>query len=259
MGTIYRQLSYGDLVDIIVLDTRIEGRDEQIDPFANAAAPMQAQEEGRQMLGQAQEDWCYERLSGSGSTWKLLAQQVMMAQLILNAGENGDPDEPLNYDQWDGYVHARTRLLDYIGDNGIDNVIVLTGDIHSSWASELTQVRAGPSYNPDTGEGAVAVEFVAPGISSPGIALPGDPLPGLQAINPHIKYGHLSNRGYIVLDVTADKIQADWFHFDDDQITSSAATEEFAGGNWSVASGSSHLVEESGPAAAKSEAPALAP
>ena len=43
----------------------------------------------------------------------------------------------LNVDQWDGYPAARRRLFDTITDNGIDNVVVLTGDIHAGGAAEL--------------------------------------------------------------------------------------------------------------------------
>ncbi|WP_204281223.1 alkaline phosphatase D family protein, partial [Proteus mirabilis] len=35
-------------------------------------------------------------------------------------------------DSWDGYAATRDRLLGHIRDHGIDNVVVLTGDVHSS-------------------------------------------------------------------------------------------------------------------------------
>ncbi|MBK6279208.1 MAG: alkaline phosphatase D family protein [Gammaproteobacteria bacterium] len=42
-----------------------------------------------------------------------------------------------NPDQWDGYPQARRRILEHLGRAGIDNVVFLTRDIHSSWALDV--------------------------------------------------------------------------------------------------------------------------
>src|SRR3546814_10828805 len=63
--------------------------------------------------------------------------------------------EALNPDQWDGYPAARDELVGAVGGQG--GVVVLTGDVHSSWAWE----------GPATDSGAPAcVELVAPSVSS---------------------------------------------------------------------------------------------
>src|SRR5690606_40682158 len=87
----------------------------------------------RTLLGAAQEDWLQQQLQQSvqdGVCWNLLGQQVMLAQLGTNS-------MPFNYDQWDGYPAARQRLFDSVRAAGAENLVVLTGDIHSSWALEL--------------------------------------------------------------------------------------------------------------------------
>ncbi len=62
----------------------------------------------------------------------------MMAQLSATRGA-----QVLNVDAWDGYAPARERLFRHIADHSIDNVVVLTGDIHSSWGSDLTLESVG--------------------------------------------------------------------------------------------------------------------
>jgi alkaline phosphatase D len=192
---IFREIKYGDLVDLIMLDTRLHGRDEQA---GTSGATVNAQ--GRQLLGTDQFTWLGTRLSNSTSRWKLLGQQVMMAPLtIFGAALNGD--------QWDGYPAERQRVYNHILTNNITDVVVLTGDIHSSWANDLP----GNSYNGSTGGGSVGVEFVAPSVTSPGINIPGGAT-AIMASNSHIKYADLSLHGYVMLDVNKQRVQADWYY-----------------------------------------------
>lgn len=73
---------------------------------------------------------------------------------------------------WDGYAPARDRLYRHLLDHNIDNVVVLTGDIHSSWGNDLSLNPYDPAvYDPTTGRGSVGVEFVTPGVTSPGIEI----------------------------------------------------------------------------------------
>jgi alkaline phosphatase D len=203
-GRIFRRLAYGGLVDLIMLDTRLWGRDEQVtgnnDPKLSDPA--------RTILGNDQEAWLKEQLLASKATWKVLGQQVMMGQLPLY----------LNQDQWDGYPEARKRLFQVIIDAKPSelNVITLTGDIHSSWAMELTLNPMDPNvYDKATSKGSIGVEFVTPGITSPGFA---EQLAGLgKSIvedSPHMRYAEITKRGYIVLDLDRDRAQAAYFQLD---------------------------------------------
>jgi len=250
-GVIYRAFKYGDLVDLLMLDTRIVGRDEQAAGTVDQAT---IDDPARSILGAEQEQWLEDRLVESVADWRLLGQQVMFAQLINFTGTG-----IFNVDQWDGYAPNRQRVLDVIADNGLANVVVLTGDIHSSWAFEVAPDPLDPlAYDPATGAGALAVEFVAPGISSPGF--PGslaNATPAFLQQNPHLKWADLVTRGYIVLDVTREQVQADWYFAADVEDPGNDAV-AFASG-WVVQSGTPKLTEATAPASDKPDAPALAP
>lgn len=246
---LFRALRYGDLAELIVLDTRIWGRDR---PATGMSDPSFASET-RQLLGADQEDWLLGRLRDSSARWKLVCQQVMMAQLPL----------VLNTDQWDGYPAQRQRLFSFLADNPSgerDGVVVLTGDIHSSWACDLTPTPTDRrTYSPTTGEGSLAVEFVCPGITSPGAGESLERLlrARLPTDGPHVKYVDLSRRGYIVLDLDRARAQAAWFHVTD--VTSPTGGAESASAAWEVRVGTRHLVESAAPAMPRAGAPMLAP
>jgi alkaline phosphatase D len=131
----------------------------------------------------------------------------------------------LNSDQWDGYQPARNRIYDIINGNasqpGVGNVVVLTGDIHSSWAADLTQDPNNPNvasggYNPATGAGSRAVEFVGTSVTSPGIDTDtsGGIAGFLRSINPHFKYINLNRRGYMLIDVVPERVTCEWWFVD---------------------------------------------
>jgi alkaline phosphatase D len=229
---IYRSLRYGNLAEIIMLDTRTWGRDEQVpqnDP--------RTQDGARQLLGQDQEAWLMERLTKSSAQWKLIGQQVMMGQLPIF----------FNNDAWDGYPAARRRFLDVIKTNQTKDVVVLTGDIHSSWAINLPMdPNDTTTYDRNTGVGSLAVEFVAPAVTSPGFPDALAPVAEQQALaTPHIKFADVSKRGYILLDVTPERTQAAWFLYTQpEQMT---VTEAFSQAFASYA-GEGRLRQESAPA-----------
>lgn len=217
---IFRQFRFGQLADLLMLDTRHYGRDQQsaakpVSPTAGFPAndPI-ANDPDRTLLGFDQEAWLQERLAVSqsrGSTWKLLGQQIMMAQLSPSGGQT-----LFNLDQWDGYRPARQRLFDGIRDNGVSNLVVLTGDLHTSWANELTANPWDPAaYNPATGSGVTGVEFVAPAVSSPGIANPVEAAQTaafIRSVSPHMKYAELNKRGYVLLDIDRERVQGEFWH-----------------------------------------------
>lgn len=192
---IYRDISFGNLLELVMLDTRLHGRDEQAGTSGSTVT-----DNNRQLLGTDQFNWLGNRLSNSNAQWKILAQQVMMAPLeVFGFAVNGD--------QWDGYPAERNRVFNYILQNNISNVVVLTGDIHSSWANDLPT----SSYNSGTGAGSAGVEFVTPSVTSPGVDL-GVGASLIQLSNDHIKYVDLSLHGFILLDVNQTRVQSDWYY-----------------------------------------------
>lgn len=247
VGKIWRSFSYGGLLDLFMLDTRIYGRDEQISASDRG-------DPSREILGTEQQAWLTAGLQSSSAAWKVLGQQVMMGQL----SSSSETFNPVNSDQWDGYVFARERLLEVLAP--VDGVIVLTGDIHTSWAMDITPTPTDPStYDPATGEGSVAVEFVTTSITSnsPFDARTAPSFEGiLQRANPHIKHVDLVQRGWLTLDLTVGRAQADFFVVDG--VTPEAGVASHLT-SWYVDAGTRHLREADGALPARANPPSLAP
>jgi alkaline phosphatase D len=235
---IWRAFRFGDLAELVLLDARLVGRDEQARPddAARLADP------SRQILGAEQERWLVERLvaaSGSGAAWKIVGQQVVLAPLAR-------PGARPNPDAWDGYAPARARLLDAIEAHGIRDVVVLSGDVHSSWGIDVPRDPFSPgAYDPATGRGSLAVELVAPAVSS----APLGSHAGLRerytvtrASHPHVRFQDLDARGYLLVDVTPERVRAEWWFVGD--VARRGAGERL-GKALAVRRGTSHLAEES--------------
>jgi alkaline phosphatase D len=213
---VYRQFAWGDLLDLIVLDARYQ-RDASVPTSCDPALDSL----DRSILGTTQERWLFDALRASvarGARWRVLGQQVMLGQRSTAA--RGCTEFP---DQWDGYPTSRERLLAEFAD-GIGNVVVATGDAHSSWALDLARDPFdATSYDPATGQGSVAVEFVVPGVTSPGPE--GDPQ-ALIDTHPHLKFTNLDRRGYVLLDVTPERARAEWYFVR--TVSEQVATEDLA-------------------------------
>ena len=262
---IWRKLGYGDLAEFIMLDTRLYDRDEPTSlgsPTANA----EATDPSRTLLGDEQRAFLEDRLLGAPVKWKIIGQQVMVAQFKLAPGFEATADAALyfNYDQWDGYQADRNRLFDFLASNNIANAVVLTGDIHSSWAHELTPDPNNPAvYNPGIpglieSTGSLGVEYVVPSITSPGFEqIPTFPATNDAVLvpNPQLKYFEGTKRGYCLLDITPERLQCEWYYVP--QIASSADGESF-GAAWGCNNGSKRQSEGTATAAIAS-APPLAP
>ncbi len=218
---IFRSFKLGSLADLIMLDTRLHGRDMQAALKTGQSElptddPIVSNSE-RTLLGRDQEQWLERELWTSkqrGVPWRVLGQQVMMSQLSLTSGRT-----IRNPDQWDGYAPARQRLFDHLQQQGIKNNVVLTGDIHSTWCSDLTSNPwDSASYDAASGRGVLGVEFTSPAITSPGSTL--DPAAAAERANqfrsmsPHFKYLELQRRGYGVLDLTPERAQGEIYHID---------------------------------------------
>lgn len=197
----YRGYRFGQLLDLSMLDTRLAGREAPEADYVSRHAPE------RTLLGEVQENWLSERLvqaQDEGVTWKLLGQQVMMAQF-------GFHQQPFNYDQWDGYPAARQRLFDLVEQQGITGWGVLTGDIHSSWAMTLHHDPFVDRSSP------LGFELVTPAVTSEGIgnaATATLAAASLSSVLPHLNFVDFYYRGYVVLDITEQRLQAEWWVVD---------------------------------------------
>jgi len=197
-GQIYRAFRYGELLDLIMLDTRIAGRD----PIVSTNDTEAIEDPERHLLGQPQEDWLGEQLAGSTAKWRVIGQQVMMGDW------RGSGGAVINTDQWDGYQGARGRFFHRIRKGALDNIVVLTGDIHSAWATDLTD---DPEYDPETGDGSLAVEFVASSVSSPTLAGGDGFLDLVLGNSPALRWGDMANHGYVLVDLDENRVQGDFY------------------------------------------------
>ena len=181
----------------------------------------------------------------------------MMSPLKVSRAVRSEMGNILNNDQWDGYEVSREKLLDAIRDNDIENVVVLTGDIHTSWAMDLTADPTNPDvYTPETGEGAVAVEFVTPGISSPGLRDAAIVRRVISRNNPHVKWYDVEKRGYLILDVTSEGAQSTWYLMEDAEQPQTA---EMIGASFTVKAGEARVIQDDGPNPAPEDFPPPAP
>lgn len=72
----------------------------------------------------------------------------------------------LTFHRWDGYQANRNRTFETLYSNNISNTIVISGDSHASWVSDLVWLDEHP-YDPSTGAGAIGAEFAGSAVSSP--------------------------------------------------------------------------------------------
>lgn len=189
----YRSFQLGDLMDLWVLDTRVDDRSKQLDYF-----DWDWDDPSRHIISLEQREWLFDGLLNSTAQWKVIGQQVMMSPLTALG-------IPVNDDQWDGYPKDQEAVLQFMRDSIASNKVVLTGDIHSSWANDI----ATPSYSPG-GPGSAGVEFVGPSVTSPSEDL-GWAEETIMFMNEHIKYVDIEHRGWLMLDVNKSRVQGDYY------------------------------------------------
>jgi len=236
----YARYDIGRLATLFRLETRITGRDEQLNlqkaikagPDTMTAITRLRDEQwaagNRQMLGLAQEKWLFDEMQAAsrrGVRWQLLAQQVVMGKIMMPqnasalAGPNPDPQVagflgaasvaakaglPLNLDAWDGYPAARARVLASAQRAGAD-LVVLAGDTHNAWANDLVN------------DGRPAgVEFAGQSVTSPGFeaylrsAPPASVASALVQANPTLKWADTAQRGYMQITLTPAEAACEW-------------------------------------------------
>jgi alkaline phosphatase D len=264
---LYRALDWGDLARIVLLDTRLIGRDRQLNyrtalagrlaqGGADAAAAIRTFRDSalndprRTMLGGEQEAWLERTLAASkarGQTWQIIAQQVVVAEQRFPAGLS----RLLAAD-----AHANTRRWlasgEEIGAQGLawnleswggypaartrllrscaahaNNAVVLGGDSHNCWLNNLAA--------PD-GARLAAIEFAGGSVTSPGLertlsnADAGEREAMMRAGNPELAWCDATNRGYGVLRFARAACEAEWNAFADvrSPVAEAPSTARFA-------------------------------
>lgn len=197
---IYQTIDLGRHATVILTDQR-QYRSPQ--PCNDALfTPCLAASDPRQtMLGATQKAWFKDALTRSRATWKLWGSEVMLM------GWDSAPGVELNHDGWDGYKAERTEILQHALANGVQNLVALTGDIHTYVAGTLTtdgRITGRP----------VGTEFVGGAVTSLGLEDTFGPLtPAAQLLrvtNPHLSYLNLERRGYMTVEADADRLQVNF-------------------------------------------------
>jgi alkaline phosphatase D len=202
---VYDRFTFGNLLEISMIDGRqYRSREACYAPPGKLRGHLETdvncperREEGRTMLGFAQEQWLGLGLARSKTTWNVIAQDVLMAELREKM-----PDGNFGYwtDDWDGYPAGRRRLLAQIAKTKVANPVVIGGDIHAFFANDL-RVDFDDPNSP-----VVAAEFVGTSITSDGP--PHDLIAGALPDNPHVHFFESRKRGYVSVDVEAKQMTA---------------------------------------------------
>jgi phosphodiesterase/alkaline phosphatase D-like protein len=178
---IYKKLQFGTLADVFLLDER------QYRTGKNDGLP-------RSMLGGAQLGWLIDELRRSRATWKIVANQVVIAG-------RQEGEERASGDSWDGYAEDRTRLMTDLERFGVENVVFLTGDAHvfmaSLLASDFEALVDDPNRRP------AAVEYVGGSITSPG---PDFPEEEIRDRAPWVQQYRGAVHGYAQFDLRPDRL-----------------------------------------------------
>ena len=89
---IYRDFNIGNLVNLMMLDTRVIGRDKQLSypdffdskgVFDEKAFSEKLNDKNRSLLGKTQREWLVDKVQSSSSKWQVLGQQVLMGKTYV--------------------------------------------------------------------------------------------------------------------------------------------------------------------------------
>lgn len=178
------------------------------------------------MLGSAQESWLAHALKANArsTAWQMVGMGTILGRTVMPKDILGwlRPDAsdrvvssyrnniraaglglPMWMDRWDGYPAARSRLLKAAQQADAD-LVMLSGDSHNAWAYSLAE------------DGRPAgVEFAGHAVTSGGIegacaVDPGIVARGFIAANPELKWADTSRRGYLMVDITPQRVTGEW-------------------------------------------------
>ena len=127
---IWRKISYGQVLDIFVMDCRGERTETEY-------------------ISTLQMDWLKSGLVGSSARFKVILNSVPITDFSALFGNTQAED------RWQGYPEQRTEILTHIDDNDIEGCLWVTGDFHYGSISKvgagldvghrLYEVMVGPS------------------------------------------------------------------------------------------------------------------
>ena len=258
---IYRSLRWGRHAELVLLDERAK-RDDHLVPegpidrevghimensafgsrtfVIKDAFDTREQAAAPTMLGEAQRTWAIETVTASTATWKVVASPLIMAQMVLDlSAYERLPDMFRNRfyfktDQWDGFRSERRALLEACA--AVENVVVLSGDLHGFYAAELHADFDAPGGEPlavEFGVSAICAATVDVQLQAVVDANPfleafglGDLIPefdtNLLATNPHIRHADSVRNGFAIVELGPDAVDVQFVPVGDVRSPSAA-------------------------------------
>jgi alkaline phosphatase D len=202
---LHHRAGFGDLVQFHLLDDRQYRSPQPCPPRGRGGgSAVVGAECGERldprltMLGEVQERWLETGLDRVRTRWNVIAQQTLMAQVDRKPGDG----QQLWTDGWDGYPAARRRLLEYLGQRKPANPVVIGGDVHSFWVTDLK-----PDFD-DPRSPVVATEVVGTSITSQ-FSRRQEDVDALKTDNPHLRFANGTRRGYVRVELTPPRMRVE--------------------------------------------------
>ncbi|MFI6420882.1 alkaline phosphatase D family protein [Streptomyces sp. NPDC050842] len=196
---LYRRLRFGRLAQFDILDTRQYRSDQAYGDGWQVPGP-ESENPARTMTGAAQERWLLDGWHSARTRWNVLPQQVVFAE----RRDRPTADFKVSMDSWDGYPASRQRILAGAEAAGVENLMVLTGDVHVGYGLDIKADFRDP------GSRTLGTEIVATSISSgkDGADRPAN-YDKLTQANPHMRF-YNGRRGYVTVALDEGGARADF-------------------------------------------------
>ncbi|TOG85869.1 alkaline phosphatase [Vibrio parahaemolyticus] len=247
---IYRQFSFGNLVNLMMLDTRLVGRDKPLDYFSLNAPTMEAigglvaqsRSADRELLGTEQLAWLMNEFNTHDAKWNVLGQQVLMSRMELPSSVMTAMFQLFTSTEekkTEALLAVNTAITGYLADPSADPIsLPYNLDAWDGYYVEREKVYqlakassgnfvclAGDTHNAwaselkDVSNNPIGVEFATSSVSSPGLeeylALDPVAIAQMEYTLPHLvselQWADIKQRGFMLVTFTADAAQSTWY------------------------------------------------
>ncbi|EML0296946.1 alkaline phosphatase D family protein [Vibrio parahaemolyticus] len=247
---IYRQFSFGNLVNLMMLDTRLVGRDKPLDYFSLSAPTMEAigglvaqsRSANRELLGTEQLAWLMKEFNTHDAKWNVLGQQVLMSRMELPSSVMTAMFQLFTSTEekkTEALLAVNTAITGYLADPSADPIsLPYNLDAWDGYYVEREKVYqlakassgnfvclAGDTHNAwaselkDVSNNPIGVEFATSSVSSPGLeeylALDPVAIAQMEYTLPHLvselQWADIKQRGFMRVTFTADAAQSTWY------------------------------------------------
>ncbi|EJM7845062.1 TPA: alkaline phosphatase D family protein [Vibrio parahaemolyticus] len=247
---IYRQFSFGNLVNLMMLDTRLVGRDKPLDYFSLNAPTMEAigglvaqsRSADRELLGTEQLAWLMNEFNTHDAKWNVLGQQVLMSRMELPSSVMTAMFQLFTSTEekkTEALLAVNTAITGYLADPSADPIFLPYNlDAWDGYYVEREKVYqlakassgnfvclAGDTHNAwaselkDVSNNPIGVEFATSSVSSPGLeeylALDPVAIAQMEYTLPHLvselQWADIKQRGFMRVTFTADAAQSTWY------------------------------------------------